>query len=807
MIKDKEAFLDALANFTLLSENAIAFIFASHPDINISSKEKFFDNIIEYYKDFKKNPGYQTIKISEADDAESDIVNWINRDLRIKSIRLKSVKSFPDSDIPFGINFTNATDSPQSMIILGGNGSGKSSVYDAMEFSYCQTIGEALLRAYKPDYGSDEKFKDFLRHFDNSTSSVYCKIETVSSDLDIQKDNIPSSIRNKINPDTHFISDYDIYSKGQLDYQKNSDRSFHNTIAESLGLTELLEFEKNLKAFTLYRRQTESRNVSALKKSNDNLQKIIDTNTVAIKERKSRVEVLKETQKENPDEKNIKEVQEKVNSLKNNNILFNFDTSQFASNINQFLKAFNVFISKEVKNGGLNEVQFLTLGLELLKDHDDCPFCNSSNIQKEEIRNNANSRLKEIKELSESSQELNKALNAIIDDFRNLKNQLDLTKGKVTAELSLIQEKVELNELNEAENKFLNYISEATSNDFIIETFRLEDNPNYLKDKYRFVYSILTNYKEFLDKKIGTYVSNIAAFPVKRLELIRKVELSLSEKISPKSVTEQIIELNKEITDLEAQIVNAKKNIDSDLKRINDLIETQVLFDAVKEDTINYLKIVHATLNKEVEKAFGPVKLVVEEILESYFKSDKRNVGISISKQPEDIDEETGEVLSEIITASIVHYNNEFPPQAVSKYLNTFHYRLFSTMVSVSIAIASRINTRVNLPLILDDIFYASDFENRATIEQFLKEIFKAFKVYTPDMPLQLIMFTHDQLIFESAIKALYEIDGISHNDVAFAKLFQYSESKQMDGYKNLIYRFPEYFPEKLTKRVATNQT
>ncbi len=806
MIKDKETFLDALANFPQLSGNAIAFIFASHPDINISSREKYFDNIVNYYREFKKNPNSQIIKISEAEGIQSDIASWINRDLRIKSVRLKSVKSFPDSEIPYGINFTNTSGSPQSMIILGGNGSGKSSVYNAMEFSYCQSIGEALLRAYKPDFDSDLMFKDFLRHFDNSPNSVYCKIETVSSSFDIQEDNIPSSIRNKINPDTHFISDYDIYTKGQLDYQKNSERSFHNTIAESLGLTELLEFEKNLKAFTLYRRQTESRNVSALKKSNDNLQKLIDTNTTAITERKVRLEVLKETQKENPDEKNIKEIQEKVNTLKNNSILFNFDTSQFATNVNQFLKAYNIFISKEVKNGGLNEVQFLTLGLELLKDHDDCPFCNSSNVQKDEIRNNANSRLKEIKELSESSQELNKALNAIIDDFKRLKNQLDLTKGKVTAELSSIQEKVELNELNESENKFLNYISELTSHDFIIEAFRIEDNPNYLKDKYRFVYSILTSYEEFLDKKIGAYISNISAFPMKRSELIRKIELSLSEKISPKSVTEQIIELNKEITDLEAQIVNAQKNIATDIKRINDLVETQVLFDEVKEETINYLKIVHATLNKEVEKAFGPVKLVVEEILESYFKSDKRNVGIRISKQPEDIDEETGEVLSEIITASIVHYNNEFPPQPVSKYLNTFHYRLFSTMVSVSIAIASRINTKVNLPLILDDIFYASDFENRATIEHFLKEIFKAFKVYTPDMPLQLIMFTHDQLIFESAIKALFEMEGVSHNDVAFAKLFQHSESKQMNGYKNLIYRFPEYFPEKLTKRIATNK-
>ncbi|MCB0540079.1 MAG: hypothetical protein R2836_08570 [Chitinophagales bacterium] len=51
---------------------------------------------------------------------------------------------------------------------------------------------------------------------------------------------------------------------------------------------------------------------------------------------------------------------------------------------------------------------------------------------------------------------------------------------------------------------------------------------------------------------------------------------------------------------------------------------------------------------------------------------------------------------------------------------------------------------------------------------------------------------THDQLIFESAIKVVKEIEG---SDIGFAKLFPYTEADDEGDYKNLIYKFPDYFP------------
>lgn len=788
----KDIFLKQLVQFPELSDNTIAYVFADNPDIDISSREKFFDNIISYFKRFKDNK--PEISQFNSEDKTDLLKSWEGKDLRIKNVTLKSVRGFPNSDKPFGIDFTNTNNKPQSLIILGGNASGKSSIYDAIEYSYCNSIGEALLRAYKEGSNENVRFMSFLEHNNNGEANIFCNIKTVSDDLDIQKhdSNIPKGVRDRINPDTHFISDYDIYTKGQLDYEKNTQRSFHNVIAQSLGLTDLLEFERNVKAFTLYRRQTESRNISTLKKSNENQQLLITSNEKSISEKKQRLEVLKQQQAVSPDDRKIKELIEILNLVKQNSFQSAFNAEQFKRSVEQFNLAYINLISKEIKNAGINEIQFLNLGLELLKEHDDCPFCNNSKILKEEISSSVNQRIAKIKELNEVTQTLSKSFNDITDNIENLKNQIDLLKNKVSREINLVKEKSEFNELFLLDNNFSTEIGTFLAKEFLLELSKLDENPNYLKDKNRFLFDLFKSNSNFSDTDFTQFVNIVNQYIANRNEAIRKIELEISKNAQPQSLTEQIFGLNKEITDLERQSTEAKANIERDTKRINEIQEQVNLFDEVKTATISFLKTYHNALNEEINKSFDPIKLIVEEVLESYFKIDNREIDLEISKQPEEYDEETGEVLSEIIIAQLKIKNKDIPPQPVNKYLNTFHFRLFSTMVGISIAIASRKNTKVNLPLVLDDIFYASDFENRTTVEHFLKHIFKAFKEYTPEMPLQLILFTHDQLIFESAIKVVKEIEG---TDIGFAKLFSYSEAEDTENYKNLIYKFPDYFP------------
>jgi len=71
---------------------------------------------------------------------------------------------------------------------------------------------------------------------------------------------------------------------------------------------------------------------------------------------------------------------------------------------------------------------------------------------------------------------------------------------------------------------------------------------------------------------------------------------------------------------------------------------------------------------------------------------------------------------------------------------------------------------KVNLPLVMDDLFFASDFISKNSFSIFLQKIIGLFYKYTPEMPLQFILFTHDDLIFRSALDAIddYSIVAIS---------------------------------------------
>ena len=800
MIKSKEQFLKELVTLPELKDNVMAYVFAINPDIKISSKNEFFDYVKSYYQRYKTQK--PEIKTTSTQDG-TEIEEWKGLDLRIRDVKLKSIKGFPDSEIPFGIDFSNDKGLPKSMVILGGNATGKSSIYDAVEYVYCNKIGEAQLRNFKKD--NTDRFKLFLEHFENGTENTYCKVETIDKSFDLQNTpNIPKSVRARINPDTHFISDYDVYENGQLDYQKNVQKSFHNQIARSIGLESLLEFNKNLKTFVPYNRRKDTTGINAANKSVENQKKFIETNTKAISERKTRLEQLQKEQKANPEENNLKLLIETLGKIRQNDFHFSFSYIRFEEAKQTFESAYNDYLTKQIKNIGLSELQFLNLGLELLEKHKDCPFCENSQLNKQEIEKNTSHRIENIKELNEATQILSKSLNDLIDIFNNLLFQLKNIKGTVTRELFDLQEKVEFNNLVQKENTLLTSILNELADDFLVEISNLNENPNYLKGRNKYVFELLDNHTDFI-KSLSEFEKMINSFFDERNLEIQKIDDLIKSKSQTKSSTEQIIEINKEISDFEKQITEANQLIQKEKKTAEDFEAVRNLFNEIKESTKEYEKIVSNKVNETVTTAFAPIKLVVEEVLETYFKFDNRDLELIVSKEADEIDEETGEILSEVITAQIKPKNQNVKPQPVGKILNTFHYRLFSTMVGVAIAIASRKNTKINMPLVLDDIFYASDFENRATIETFIEALFKMFNDFTPELPLQLILFTHDQMIFESTIKVLNEIETLNEDDISFAKLFPHSEAKEVDGYKNLVYQFPAYFSKQiLTRSIET---
>ena len=103
-------------------------------------------------------------------------------------------------------------------------------------------------------------------------------------------------------------------------------------------------------------------------------------------------------------------------------------------------------------------------------------------------------------------------------------------------------------------------------------------------------------------------------------------------------------------------------------------------------------------------------------------------------------------------------------PAYPQDYLNTFRFKLYCVALKIALALSKMKERRVSVPIVIDDIFNASDFENTLKLEQFVYTIFKTYdEVLQTTLPLQLILLTHDEMVqgaFRRGIKLRLEEAG-----------------------------------------------
>ena len=117
-------------------------------------------------------------------------------------------------------------------------------------------------------------------------------------------------------------------------------------------------------------------------------------------------------------------------------------------------------------------------------------------------------------------------------------------------------------------------------------------------------------------------------------------------------------------------------------------------------------------------------------------------------------------------------------------------------MVGLSIALASRKKYKVNIPLVIDDLFSGSDFVNKNTFAKFIQDLVILYYTHTPKMLLQIILFTHDNFIFKNAIEGIEYLPegnkGINLENTIKSRMFPPSDKEEdtsKSGFKywNLI--------------------
>jgi len=789
MIIDKATFFKQLSKSTTLNDNLLSIILTKHPDIDTSNRESYFDKLSPFYKRYTLE---DRISVDENETIEENEINqWQGLDLRIENIKLQSIRGLPPSQIPFGIDFSNDLKEPQSMVILGANAFGKSSIYNALEYSFCQRIGEAQLRTSHLLEDSSPDFKNYLQNFDNPFINSLCRIKLKCNKVfEISVENIPKSVRNKINPNSHFISDYDIFANGQLDFRGNSNDSFQNLIANSIGLSELLQKEKELFAFAGYARKIETNKKLNLEREIKNSEEIIEKNKISLEEKTKLLTQLQQGEVSTKQTEKVNAVIQILQQLRNIQFSFVFNHEELLQIALQFETLYDEFVAVSEKMIGLNQIQFLSDGLKLLNEEQSCPICNNSKLTIDEIKKLLEGKIQRLEQFNKLSSELTRISNSLIGLLTDLSSKIVTLRGKAIYDISLIKDKEEFNQLSVSSNEFLSYLNEMYSQDIFSKIPTIEASDISATVKLNHLKEIVKIYSTFISEKLIIYLGTIQRFEIERQELIDAIEVQAKSKLQINSREGEIAILKNEILQLQSQTIAEQKSIEVKKPELATATQVVELYSQIKSETRKYANEFHRELAKEIKGAFEPIQKIVKEILDKYLYLENRPATLKFEMKPESWDEETGEVISEIITAYIEPLDKTQSAQEVNKYFNTFHYRLFCTMVGISIAVASRKNTGINLPLVLDDVFYASDFENRTTIEEFVIKLFELFKEFTPAKELQLILFTHDQLIFESIIKAT-SIKNIEN--ILFAKLFRYEEAELEGDYLNLVYRLPAY--------------
>jgi len=778
MIKSISTILKEISNMDKMKENNISSILAQNIGIDLRKKDKIFDNIYQTYLLSMQNDK----PVFEIDDIDDIDIASVEGDYRIHKVELSNIRGFPKSEIPFGLNFAHS-DKPSSAIILGSNGSGKSSIFDSLEYTFCRRIGETELRYGGDDLENNDKiFEDYLSHYDNDFKEAICNITTSKGKFTIHQEIFNERIRKLINPDAHFISDFDIYEKGRLNYLNDDKNSFHYLVAKNLGLKDILELNNNLIQFNKYNRLKEKREITKLSKELKTRQENIKSWEKSISENTKEINRLKTNQNQSVEKANPRPILPIEINLNSSDL----QIEKIRTTIKDFTDALNTR-QITIKTQNSNEFELLSLSRDMIDDYDDCPVCKNSKSTIEEIKIQINNRLTKIKENAQVESKLKDLTTDILYWINNSTRIITQIKTAIDEELTNLRASPFFSDIVQAETKLsteLNNIVDLLDIDIPINV------SNESKHK---------SLQEFIKKRFNLTVKTLEDLKLNIDELKKiKNKAFLNYKMKGMRSNEsdnrtQIREYENEIKSLKRNIEIANKgksDIDNKIKKQEQLFSD---FNIIKNQFKQIQREIEIIRDKEVGKAFIPIQNIVCGIVNDYLKRDGREVKLEI-KFEDVFDSETGDKISEKLIAKIVSTSEkEAFSISPNKYFNTFHYRLFCSMIGISIAIASRKKSKINMPLILDDIFYASDFENRFTLEIFLDHLIKSFKEFTPELPLQLIMFTHDELIFD----CISNLSIWTNEESIFtAKLFHHTQSKIENDIKELSYKFSNSYSD-----------
>ena len=169
---------------------------------------------------------------------------------------------------------------------------------------------------------------------------------------------------------------------------------------------------------------------------------------------------------------------------------------------------------------------------------------------------------------------------------------------------------------------------------------------------------------------------------------------------------------------------------------------------------------------KDINELKGRIRLSKESILSDFIKDSKRFIENVLTGFSEfDTFELKADNGTFVRIVAQDHHGDSFFARP-NEYLNSFRFVLYCVSLKLALAFWQMKRNKAITPIVIDDVFDASDFENSLKLEKFVYEIFRAFALMAKEenikIPLQLIVLTHDQLMKSSFERGIirYKIES-----------------------------------------------
>lgn len=205
--------------------------------------------------------------------------------------------------------------------------------------------------------------------------------------------------------------------------------------------------------------------------------------------------------------------------------------------------------------------------------------------------------------------------------------------------------------------------------------------------------------------------------------------------------------------------INAvRQSMDSEENNIkNEILKRNQDSLTVEEIHIENLEKLCQTLDNVYENCFNEIVKachnVVEPLLQTFTElSDYQQKGEVLK-----IVFNNRDIRAIITNKEVFEEGKEFTP---AEFYNSFRYKLYCISVKVSLAFMTMKTCNIIAPLVFDDVFTASDFDNTVNINRFFELILKSFVNLGlgSEQDLQIIMFTHDEIVLNSMTRTMCKI-------------------------------------------------